>query len=92
MNKVCEDVRSFVIEVNPKFLTTLKYKFSKQEYLDVASIAFKFWKDKNKIFKWKPGATDKPVFHSPKSYACMSKVASTWRARYQAKRGAANVN
>jgi len=26
---VVEDVRSFVVEVNPKFLTTLKYKFSK---------------------------------------------------------------
>lgn len=40
---VVEDVRSFVIEVNPKFLTTLKYKFSKADYLEVASIAFKFW-------------------------------------------------
>jgi len=39
---VVEDVRSFVIEVNPKFLTTLKYKFSKAEYQEVASIAFKF--------------------------------------------------
>jgi hypothetical protein len=42
MIKIVEDVRSFALEVNPKFLTTLKYKFSKQEYLDVASIAFKF--------------------------------------------------
>lgn len=42
MSKVAEDVKSFVLEVNPKFLTTLKYKFSKPEYLDVASIAFKF--------------------------------------------------
>jgi hypothetical protein len=42
MAKVAEDVKSFVVEVNPKFLTTLKYKFSKQEYLDVASLAFKF--------------------------------------------------
>lgn len=40
--KVAEDVKSFVLEVNPKFLTTLKYKFSKTEYMDVASIAFKF--------------------------------------------------
>lgn len=39
---VVEDVRSFVIEVNPKFLTTLKYKFSKADYHEVASIAFKF--------------------------------------------------
>jgi len=39
---VVEDVRSFVLEVNPKFLTTLKYKFSKSEYLEVASLPFKF--------------------------------------------------
>lgn len=39
---VVEDVRSFVMEVNPKFLTTLKYKFSKAEYQEVASLAFKF--------------------------------------------------
>lgn len=42
MAKVVEDVKSFALEVNPKFLTTLKYKFSKQEYKEVASIAFKF--------------------------------------------------
>ena len=29
MQKITEDVKSFVLEVNPKFLTTLKYKFSK---------------------------------------------------------------
>ena len=29
MQKIVEDVKSFVLEVNPKFLTTLKYKFSK---------------------------------------------------------------
>ena len=39
---VVEDVKSFVIEVNPKFLTTLKYKLSKPEYHEVAQIAFKF--------------------------------------------------
>jgi hypothetical protein len=33
---VVDDVRSFVMEVNPKFLTTLKYKFSKVEYEEVA--------------------------------------------------------
>ena len=42
MQKIVEDVKSFVLEVNPKFLTTLKYKFSKQEYQEVASIPFKF--------------------------------------------------
>ena len=39
---VVEDVKGFVVEVNPKFLTTLKYKFSKAEYLEVASLPFKF--------------------------------------------------
>jgi len=39
---VVEDVRSFIVEVNPKFLTTLKYKFSKPEYLEVAGLPFKF--------------------------------------------------
>lgn len=39
---VVEDVRSFVVEVNPKFLTTLKYKFSKHDYLEVAALPFKF--------------------------------------------------
>ena len=39
---VVEDVRCFVVEVNPKFLTTLKYKFSKIDYLEVASLPFKF--------------------------------------------------
>lgn len=37
-----EDVKQFVYEVNPKFLQTLKYKFSKQEYFEVANIPFKF--------------------------------------------------
>lgn len=36
LKSVAEDVRSFVVEVNPKFLTTLKYKFSKAEYMEVA--------------------------------------------------------
>ena len=29
LQPIVEDVKSFVLEVNPKFLTTLKYKFSK---------------------------------------------------------------
>jgi len=37
LQKIVEDVRCFIIEVNPKFLTTLKYKFSKIEYLEVAT-------------------------------------------------------
>ncbi len=39
---VVEDVRGFVVEVNPKFLTTLKYKFSKADYQEVATLPFKF--------------------------------------------------
>lgn len=40
--KVVAEVKSFVVEVNPKFLTTLKYKFSKAEYMEVSSLPFKF--------------------------------------------------
>lgn len=43
---IVEDVKSFIVEVNPKFLTTLKYKFSKADYMEVASIPFKFGSDK----------------------------------------------
>lgn len=39
---VMEDVRSFVVEVNPRFLTTLKYKFGKESYKQVASVPFDF--------------------------------------------------
>jgi len=39
---IVEEVKLFAIEVNPKFLTTLKYKFSKQEFMEVASITLKF--------------------------------------------------
>ena len=36
LQTIVEDVRCFIIEVNPKFLTTLKYKFSKPDYMEVA--------------------------------------------------------
>ena len=39
---VVEEVKSFALEVNPKFLTTLKYKFNKKEYMEVAQITFRF--------------------------------------------------
>ena len=42
LQEVVEDVKSFIEEVNPKFLSTLKYKFSKTEYMQVASLPFKF--------------------------------------------------
>jgi len=39
---IVEDVKGFIVEVNPKFLTTLKYKFSKTDYKEVANLPFKF--------------------------------------------------
>ena len=42
LQSIAEDIKGFVLEVNPKFLTTLKYKFSKQEYKEVANLPFKF--------------------------------------------------
>ena len=42
LSGIADDVKSFVLEVNPKFLTTLKYKFSKLEYKEVAQLPFKF--------------------------------------------------
>ena len=42
LQSIAEDIKGFVLEVNPKFLTTLKYKFSKQEYKEVATLPFKF--------------------------------------------------
>jgi len=31
-----EEIKTFALEINPKFISTLKYKFSKTEYLQVA--------------------------------------------------------
>ena len=42
LKEAIEDVKQFACEVNPKFLSTLKYKFQKSEYLSVAQIAFNF--------------------------------------------------
>lgn len=42
LQNVIEDVRGFVLEINQKFLTTLKYKFSKTEYMEVATLPLKF--------------------------------------------------
>ncbi len=39
---VIREVKSFCLEINPKFLTTLKYKFSKTDYEQVANIPLKF--------------------------------------------------
>lgn len=42
LKEVIEDLKSFAYEVNPKFLSTLKYKFSKPEFFEVANVPFKF--------------------------------------------------
>ncbi len=42
LKEAIEDVKSFAYEVNPKFLQTLKYKYSKPENFEVANIPFKF--------------------------------------------------
>ena len=43
LSEVVKEVRSFCVEINPKFISTLKYKFSKPEYKEVAKHKFLFW-------------------------------------------------
>lgn len=38
-----KEIKLFVYEINPKFISILKYKFSKAEYMKVANYQFKFW-------------------------------------------------
>lgn len=42
LQEVIKEVRSFCLEINPKFISTLKYKFSKPEFGEVAKHQFKF--------------------------------------------------
>ena len=42
LKEAVDDLKLFVREVNPKFLSTLKYKFQKEQYLNVAEISFDF--------------------------------------------------
>lgn len=42
LQEVVKEVRAFCVEINPKFISTLKYKFSKPEYKEVAKHPFKF--------------------------------------------------
>ena len=42
LKKTIEEVRSFALEINPKFISTLRYKFSKTEYMKVANHTFSF--------------------------------------------------
>ena len=43
--EVVKEVRSFCMEINPKFISTLKYKFAKPEYGEVSKHVFKFWRE-----------------------------------------------
>lgn len=40
---VIKEVRLFCHEINPKFISILKYKFSKSEFKKVSNYEFKFW-------------------------------------------------
>ena len=42
LRSAIDDLKQFALEVNPKFLSTLKYKFAKNEYMNVANIQFTF--------------------------------------------------
>ena len=42
LQETVEEIKSFALEINPKFISTLKYKFSKPEFLQVAKHQFKF--------------------------------------------------
>jgi len=42
LSEVIREVKSFCMEINPKFISTLKYKFNKAEYGEVAKHQFKF--------------------------------------------------
>ena len=37
LKEVIDEVKSFALEINPKFISTLRYKFSKAEYMKVAN-------------------------------------------------------
>ena len=53
LSDVIKEVKSFCMEINPKFISTLKYKFNKAEYGEVAKHQFKFWDfcEKSKIVR-----------------------------------------
>lgn len=42
LTKAVTEVRAFAVEINPKFIQTLRYKFAKTEFLQVSKHAFKF--------------------------------------------------
>lgn len=42
LSEAVAEIKCFALEINPKFISTLKYKFSKPEYNNVARLTFKF--------------------------------------------------
>lgn len=42
LKECVDEVKSFALEINPKFISTLRYKFSKTEYMKVANYQFTF--------------------------------------------------
>ena len=42
LKEVVREVKLFTLEINPKFISILKYKFSKPQYLNVSSLKFDF--------------------------------------------------
>lgn len=47
LKEAIAEVKSFALEINPKFISTLRYKFSKAEYMKVANYQFNFDGSKN---------------------------------------------
>ena len=43
LKEIIKEVKLFINEINPKFISILKYKFSKPEYMKVANHQVKFW-------------------------------------------------
>lgn len=60
LQEVVDEVKSFALEINPKFISTLKYKFSKSEYLEVAKLTFQFWIIKLTKIQITMDVSDKP--------------------------------
>ena len=42
LKEAAKEIKCFAMEINPKFISTLKYKFSKPEYKNVARLPFTF--------------------------------------------------
>jgi hypothetical protein len=36
LSETVDEIKCFALEINPKFISTLKYKFMRAEYLEVA--------------------------------------------------------